>query len=433
MNKFPEREVYLVDGLRSPFLKFASGRNPFSATELAVQVIRALLLRQAFPISKIDMMITGCVMPSDREANISRIIALRTTGRHDLPAYTVARNCASGLQAIDNAYQAIQLGQANLVIAGGVESMSQAPILASDQYSDWLLNLRRQKTAVQKLKHFIKFKLNFLKPKFGLEQGLSDPTIGLNMGQTAEKLSAQFKIERAAMDDFAWTSHQKAEQAVQAGYFNSEITPLLDSRSGQAYLADDGIRTDTSVAKLNQLKPVFESPFGLVTAGNSSQISDGGAFVVLASKQIVSEYQLPVLAKINLISWAALDPSVMGLGPALVISQILNEANLSISEIDTWEINEAFAGQVLSCVQALQDLDFCQTILHRKKTVGQIPLARLNQDGGAIALGHPVGASGARLPLHLAHILNREQAKYGIASLCVGGGQGGGILLERVN
>ena len=423
------RDVYIVDGSRTPQLKARGKPGPFSASDLAVSAGRALLMRHHFDLGEIDEVIIGCVMPSEDEANIGRVIALRLGIPQTVPAWTVQRNCASGMQSIDSAYQNIANGQSDLVLAGGVEAMSRAPLIYNSTMVHWMADLMQARTAGQKLKTFARFRLGHLKPVIALLRGLTDPVVGLNMGQTAENIAARFGITRQQMDSFAVDSHHRLAAAQEAGYLD-EIEVLYDA-GGRFYDHDDGVRADSSTEKLAKLRPVFDRKYGNVTAGNSAQVTDGATLLLLASQEAVEKYDLPVLAKIVDTQWAGLDPAVMGMGPVHAMSPIMERQQLAIADIDYWEINEAFATQVLGCVEAWKDDDYCRTQLGHDQAVGEIPHERLNIDGGGVSLGHPVGASGARIVLHLAKILQRENARRGMASLCIGGGQGGAVLIEN--
>jgi acetyl-CoA C-acetyltransferase len=424
------RPVYVVDGCRTPFLKALGKPNPWSAAELAVQAGKTLLLRQPFDKSQIEEVIIGCVSPAADEPNLSRIIALRLgLGNHVL-GWTVQRNCASGLQAIECGALDIAHGRHHLVLVGGAESMSRLPLLFSNDFLLYLANLREARGFSNKLKALAHFKMNFLKPVVALLKGLNDPLINLSMGQTAEILAYQFGISRTEMDAYALLSHQKALYARELGYSDDMIT--LYDWQGEKVEEDQGLRVDSSLEKLAKLNPVFDKPFGNVTAGNSSQISDGAALLILASEEAVKTHRLPVLGKILSTTWAALDPALMGLGPAHAIAKLLQKERMTIADIDYWEINEAFAAQVIACQRALLDPDYCKEALHLNDCLGEIPMEKLNVAGGAIALGHPVGASGARLILNLLRTLKQNQAKRGMASLCIGGGQGGAMLVETV-
>jgi len=250
------------------------------------------------------------------------------------------------------------------------------------------------------------------------------------MGQTAEQVAWRFGITREQMDAYAVQSHKRLDQAHQAGVFEREIVPMFDSR-GKLYDFDEGVRPDSTIEKLARLKPAFDKPYGLVTAGNSSQITDGAASLILASEKAIEQYDLPILARFTTTQWAALKPDEMGLGPAHAIVPLLRSRRLRLDSIDYWEINEAFAAQVLGVVEALADKKYAAEHLGIKTPIGRIPMERLNIHGGGISLGHPVGASGARITLHLANILKQTGARRGVASLCIGGGQGGAVLIER--
>lgn len=425
------RDVYIVDGSRTPFLKVGSRPNPLSAADLGVAAGKPLLERQPFSPTAIEEVVVGCVGPSPSETNIARIIALRLGCGDNVPACTVQRNCASGLQAIDNAAKDIASGRYDLVLAGGTEAMSRAGIQWNEEMVGWLGEFSAAKSFAAKLLILSQFRPRFLKPVVVLLKALTDPVVNLSMGQTAEKLAYMFNISRQEMDEFAVQSHQRALAGIKNHKYAAELVPLFDWL-GKYYQFDMGIREDSTLAKLAKLRPVFDKPFGVVTAGNSSQVSDGAAMMLLASADAVKKYNLKPLAKIRDIVWAALDPSIMGLGPVHVIAKLLQRNNLDIKQVDFWEINEAFACQVMACVKALADPVYCKNNFGLAQPVGQLDYNKLNINGGAVAIGHPVGASGTRLPLHLAHVLREHQAKLGIASLCIGGGQGGGILIENV-
>jgi acetyl-CoA C-acetyltransferase len=274
-----------------------------------------------------------------------------------------------------------------------------------------------------------KLRLAYLAPVIGLLRGLTDPLVGLNMGQTAENLAYRFHISREQMDAFAMESHRRLAAAQDQNRLN-EIEVLYDSK-GNVYAQDDGLRRDTEMSKLAKLKPVFDKKFGSVTAGNSAQVTDGAALLILASEKAVNRYQLPVLGRLVDSQWAGVDPAQMGLGPANAMAPLLRRGGYSVNDIYFWEINEAFAVQVLAVLAALRDEKYCRDELGWDHAVGEIDCARLNVDGGGVSLGHPVGASGARIVLHLLHVLQQRNARRGIASLCIGGGQGGAMLVER--
>lgn len=428
-NTHFSRPVYVVDGSRTPFLKVKGAPGPFAAADLAVAAGRALLFRQPFAPSALDEVIMGCVMPGPDEANIARIIALRLGCGKSVPAWTVQRNCASGMQALDCAAQDIATGRAELVLAGGVESMSHAPVLFNSDMVAWLGAWSSARTLSDRIRALTRLRPAYLAPVIGLLRGLTDPVVGLSMGQTAENLAYRFGISREQMDAFAMESHRRLALAQDAGVMQ-EIEVIYDTR-GHHYAEDDGLRRDTEMSKLAKLKPVFDKPFGSVTAGNSAQVTDGAALLILASDAAVKKYRLPVLGRIVDSQWAGLEPAQMGLGPAHAMAPILSRHGFSLDDIDYWEINEAFAAQVLACLAAWKDPQYCRDELGLSGALGEINLAKVNVDGGGVSLGHPVGASGARVVLHLLQVLKRNNARLGMASLCIGGGQGGAMLVER--
>ncbi len=423
------KPVYIVDGSRTPFLKAKGKPGDFAAVDLALGCARPLLARQPFSAEQLDEVIVGCMMPGPDEANIARVIALRLGCGKKVPAWTVQRNCASGMQAIDSAASDISLGRANLVLAGGVEAMSHAPVLLNNEMVGWLGRLAMSKHPMDKLKTFAALRPRHLKPIIGLLRGLTDPVVGLSMGQTAENIAHRFNIDRLAMDTFAVQSHERLAAAQEAGLFD-EIEALYDIK-GHSFLNDDGVRTDSSVERLAKLRPVFDRQFGNVTAGNSAQITDGAAMLLLASEEAVKEFKLPVMGRLIDSHWAGLDPAQMGLGPVHSVTPILQRNELSLKDIDYWEINEAFAAQVLGCLAAWQDEKYCKEELGLESAFGKVDQSILNVDGGGVSIGHPVGASGARIVLHLLTVLEHNKKKRGIASLCIGGGQGGAMLIER--
>lgn len=421
------KTVYVVDGLRTPFLK-AKGIGPFSASDLAVQAGRALLQRQNFLPKDLDHVIVGCVMAGPDEVNIARVISLRLGCGDRVPAFTVMRNCASGMQALDDAAMQIASGRSHLILAGGTEAMSHAPFLLSQQMVAWLGLWSSAKTVVQKAKLLTQLRPAYFAPVIGLLRGLSDPVVGLSMGQTAENLAYQFHITRQHMDEFANTSHHRIAKAYADGEMD-EVIPIIDNQ-GKVYSEDEGFRKESNMEGLAKLKPVFDRTYGLVTAGNSSQVSDGACMLLLASAEAVKKYQLPVIGKIIDSQWSGLDPRIMGLGPVYAATPILERQHLKTKDIDAWEINEAFAAQVLACLSAWDDPTFCQQELGSKKPYGAPARSALNVEGGAIAIGHPVGASGARIVLHLLKHLAKNGGQRGIASICIGGGQGGAMYVE---
>jgi acetyl-CoA C-acetyltransferase len=433
------KAIYIIDGARTPFLKSRNRPGPFSASDLATAAGKSLLVRQAFAPDELDEVILGCAAPSVDEVNIGRVAALRMGCGQKVPGWTVMRNCASGMQALDSAIANMLSGRSSLVLAGGVDALSRVPLLYSDLMVMWFSGLMAAKSPLQKAGMFLKLKpAQLLAPVIGLVKGLTDPYVGLLMGQTAENLAYRFGIGRREMDEFAARSHERVLRAQENRFFSDahdglapEISPIYDDK-GDLFGDDDGVRKDSTAESLAKLKPVFDRKYGNVTAGNSSQITDGAAWLVLATDEAVKRHKLEPRGRIVDSQWAGLDPAQMGLGPVHAATPILKRHGLAIDDLDAWEINEAFAAQVLGCLAAWKDERYCRDELGLDRAAGELDPDRLNVDGGAIAIGHPVGASGARIVLHLLHALKSLKGKRGIAAICIGGGLGGATLVEAL-
>jgi acetyl-CoA C-acetyltransferase len=425
------RPVYIIDGSRTPFLKARSGPGPFTPVDLAVQCGRPLLARQPFAPDAFDQVILGCVNVIADEMNPARVAALRLGMGERMVAFTEQVNCGSGMQSIDTAFQYIREGHSDMILAGGAEALSHAPLVFPQSGVRWFAGLSMAKGALAQLAAFLKARPSYFKPIIGLERGLTDPVVEMNMGQTAEVVAHLFDITREQCDAYAVESHKRLANAQEQGYLRGEVEPAF-ARDGKFYDHDDGVRPDSSVEKLAQLKPVFERPWGKVTAGNSSQITDGASWVILASEEAVRKHNLTPKAQLIDSQWSALDPSIMGLGPVLAVTELMKRNGMRLDDIELLELNEAFAAQVLGCLAAWEDEKFCREIMGLDGAAGTFDRSRLNVDGGAIALGHPVGASGNRITLHLVNALKRLGRKRGIATQCVGGGLGGAVLIEAM-
>jgi acetyl-CoA C-acetyltransferase len=425
------REVFIVDGCRTPFLKARSGPGPFTPVDLAVQCGRPLLARQPFAPDAFDQVILGCVNVIADEMNPARVAALRLGMGERMVAFTEQVNCGSGMQSIDTAFRYIREGRCEMILAGGTEALSHAPLVWPQQGVRWFAGLAMAKGVLGKIAAALKVRPSYLKPIIGLERGLTDPVVEMNMGQTAEQVAQLFGITREQCDAFAVESHLRLARAQSEGVLKGEVEPAF-ARDGKFYDHDDGVRPDSSVDKLAQLKPAFERPWGKVTPGNSSQITDGASWVIVASQEAIARHGLTAKARLVDSHWSALDPSIMGLGPVLAVTELMKRNNMRLDDIELLELNEAFAAQVLGCLAAWESEKFCREILGLERAAGAFDRSRLNVDGGAIALGHPVGASGNRITLHLMNTLKRLGKKRGIATQCVGGGLGGAVLLEAV-
>jgi len=421
--------VYVIDGNRTPFLKAAGKPGPFSAADLAVAAGRALLARQPFAPEDLSEVILGCVIPSPDEVNIARVVSQRLGFGVKVPAWTVQRNCGSGMQALETAADRIRDGHSSLVLAGGVEAMSHAPVQLNNEMVGWLGAWSRAKSKREKLRLLAGLRPRHFRLVIGLLQGLTDPVVNLSMGQTAEILAEMFGLTREELDAYAIRSHQRLARAFDEGRME-EISPLYATDSTY-FTVDEGLRRDASMNTLAHLKPVFDRKFGRITAGNSAQVTDGAALLLLADEATVARLHLPTMGCIEETRWAGVPPEHMGLGPVHAVEALLRARNLKVGDIEYWELNEAFAAQVLACLKAMADPAYCTTHFNRDQPLEPIALDRLNVDGGAISLGHPVGASGARIVLHLLHVLKQRNAMRGIATLCIGGGQGGAMLVSR--
>lgn len=396
-----------------------------------MQCGRPLLLRQPFAPDAFDQVILGCVNVIADEMNPARVAALRLGMGAAMTAFTVQINCGSGMQSVDTAYRYIREGVSDLILAGGAEALSHAPLVFSRSAVNWYARLNGARDVWSKAVAALGFRPSYLKPVIGLERGLTDPITELNMGQTAELVGHLFHISRRQADEYAAESQQRLGRAQRDGHFNNEIEPAF-ARDGTLYEHDDGVRPDSTADTLAKLKPAFERPWGKVTPGNSSQITDGASWLILASDDAVREHKLQPKAVILDSEWSALDPSIMGLGPVYCSTAILRRHQLALGDIELWELNEAFAAQVLGCLAAWEDSEFCRDALGLDGPAGRIARDRLNVDGGAIGVGHPVGASGNRIVLHLVNAMKRLGYRRGIATECIGGGQGGAMLIEAI-
>jgi acetyl-CoA C-acetyltransferase/acetyl-CoA acyltransferase len=429
---FADRDVVVVAGVRTPFTRAGTTLARLHPVELGRLVVREAIERAEILPGAVEEVIVGNIAGPADAANIARVIALEAKLPRQVPAFTVNRNCASGLQCLVDAAYRIRSGDADLIVAGAVESMSQIPLLWSAEAQRSWTRLARARSFPARVGAMAAFRPRHFRPLAGLDLGLLDPVSGMNMGQTAEVLAREFAIDRSAQDRFALRSHQRAEAAWREGRFANEVMPVpLPPRYTEAVERDNGIREGQTLEALERLKPFFDRRYGSVTAGNSSQITDGAVALVLASGRRANEAGLPVMGKIRSWGFAGCDPERMGLGPVLATPQALRRAGgIALEAIDLIEINEAFAVQVLACYEAFASRRFCEEHLGTGP-VGTLDPERVNVNGGAIALGHPVGASGARLVLTLLREMQQRGAALGLATLCVGGGQGAAVVLER--
>jgi acetyl-CoA C-acetyltransferase/acetyl-CoA acyltransferase len=430
----PERDLAIVSGWRTPFCRAGGTLQGASAADLATHVFREVLDRTDFDRRQIDEVILGCAGPDAREANVARVAALRAGLPKTTPAVTVMRNCASGMESVLAARQRLRAGDGQVFLVGGAESMSNYPLVMGPQLTRFFGRLSRARSLWQRLRALLSFRLRSLKPRVAILEGLTDPITGQLMGDTAENVARHFGITRAEMDAFALQSHQRSVAAQKAGRLQREIAPYTSPPKYEAMVADDdGLRSEQTIDALQRLRPVFDKKNGDVTVGNACQVTDGAAALLCMSEARARTLGLRPLAVLRGEGRAALEPSMMGLGPVHATPRALADAGIAFGDLDLVEINEAFAAQVLGCQRAFASPAWCQDELGLPDAIGELDPDRLNVNGGAIALGHPIAASGTRLLLTLAHELRARDKRYGLAALCIGGGQGQAMVLEAVS
>ena len=427
-------EIVLAAAIRLPQARAGGAYAREDAGHLGATVVRECLARSGIDPAKLAEVVVGCVGPPHDEANVARVIALRAGVPRAVPAHTVGRNCASGMEAVATCATAIRAGRGDLYLAAGVEVMSAYPLVYNERAVGFFSRLMRARSPLQRVGVLASVRPAMFAPRITLTEGLTDPTVGLIMGSTAEILAREWNITREEADRFALQSHQRAKAARDSGRLAREIHPHLPlgARPGQAaLLADDGIRDDQSLEALAKLKPYFEKPDGIVTVGNACGITDGACALLVATAARAKELGLLPIATIRGWAFSGCDPARMGLGPVYSSARALAEAGVTLADIDVIEINEAFAAQVLACQKAFESDSFAAKELGLGKALGKVDPAKLNKNGGAIAIGHPVGATGARLLLTAATELAVSNKKLALATLCIGGGQGGAFVLER--
>ncbi len=426
------RPVYIIDGVRTPFVKSGSEFADVPAQQLGRAALRELIDRTAVDPAALDEVIIGNVAGPADATNVARVIALLAGVPAAVPAYTVNRNCASGIQSVADAALRIAAGQAELVVAGGAESMSMVPVFYPESFKKKLFEMAKSRTPLARAAKAMSMRPHDFNPVIALEVGLTDDTCGLNMGQTAEVLAREFNITREAQDRFALRSHERAAKADEQGHLAREIAPFpVPPNFNSMVVRDQGPRKNQTLEKLASLKPWFDRKYGTVTVGNSCQVTDGAAMLLLASEEAAARLGRPILGRIRSWAFAGLDPSRMGLGPAFAVPKALENAGLKLSDIELIEFNEAFAAQVLANAAAFDSVEFAKRFLGRAQPIGTLDFERTNVNGGAIALGHPVGATGSRLILTLLKEMSRRNLGLGLATRCVGGGQGAAIVVER--
>lgn len=441
------RDVVLVEGVRTPFAKAGTKLKKVHPAELGKVALKQVIAQTNLDVNLVDEVIIGNTGNPPDSVNISRVVALNAGIPLKTSAYTVHRNCASALESISNGFEKIKSGTMDVILAGGTENMSQMPTLPPKKFQEIyekLFAAKGPKQALPLLWSLFKADVKQIKallsgnmrdeyfPVISVMMGLTDPFVGINMGQTAEILAKEWGLSRETQDKFALRSHQLASKAMKEGRMREEIAPVYLAPEYKEVISDDiGPRDTQTMEALAKLKPFFDKATGSITAGNSCPITDGAAMVLMMSREKAEALGYKPLATIRSYGFAGLEPERMGLGPVYSTPVALKRAGLSMKDIGLVELNEAFAAQVLSCQKAFDSDKFGQEKLGLSSKIGEIRDDILNVNGGAIALGHPVGATGTRIVLTLAKEMKRRNTQFGLATLCIGGGQGGSMILEN--
>ncbi|HZU12396.1 MAG TPA: acetyl-CoA C-acyltransferase [Chloroflexota bacterium] len=424
----PTRRAAIIDGRRTPFLKAGTGLADLDVLALGTIAVREVLAHAEMDGQEVDEIVIGNVSRPVRYHNLAREIGLATLPR-TVPAFTVGLACASACQAVTSAADSIERGYAGAVIAGGVESLSNVPIQYSDRLARAVVGASQGKTVRAKLENLAGVRMSDLAP---VAPGIRETSTGLTMGQSAELMAKANGISRTAQDELALRSHQNAIAARDACRTSAEVVPVYRP-DGRAITADTHPRPDTSLARLAALPPIFDNRHGTITAGNSSPLTDGAAALLLMAESHARTLGYRPRAVIRSYAYAAVDPGdQLLLAPAYAVPVALQRAGLSLSDIGLIEMHEAFAAQVLSTTQALASREFAQRELGQDEAVGEIDPAHLNVNGGSIALGHPFGATGARVLMQLVNEMERRDEQFGLATVCAAGGLGCAVILERV-
>lgn len=420
------RRVAIVDGCRTPFARAGTAFRDISAVELGKVAVRELISRANLDVNEIDHVVYGTVVQSVQEPNIAREVSLGSGIPASVPAFTVGRACASSSQAITSGAEQIALGMADIVVAGGAESLTDIPILFSDEMRDALVAASKARSVGDRVKAFAGIRPRHLAP---ITPAIAEPTTGLTMGQSAEKMAQENGISREEQDRWALRSHQLAWAGSEDGRLTREIAPVYVD--GVAITRDNGIRSDTSLEKLGQLKPAFDRQYGTVTAGNASPLTDGASAVLLMSEDRAKALGYRPLGYIRGYSYAALAPSDQLLqGPVFAVPVALERAGISMADVGLMDMHEAFAAQVLSNLQWLESTKIAKERLGLSEAVGHPDLDRINVLGGSIAIGHPFGATGGRITVTLLNEMRRRDVELGLITVCAAGAMGFAMVVE---
>jgi acetyl-CoA acyltransferase len=424
------RRVAVIQGCRTPFARAGSELARMSGVQLGTVAVRELLNRAELDPALVEHLVFGTVVPSIPAPNVSREVSLEAGLPHSVPAHTVSRACASANQAITSAAETILHGYADVIIAGGTEVLSDVPMLLSRGLRDALVSASRAKSVAARMKALAGVRPKHLAP---ITPAIAEPSTGETMGESAERMAKENGISRSEQDRWALRSHRLAAQGTADGRLTAEIVPtFVPPKYREVVTADNGVRSDTSEEKLASLKPVFDRRYGSVTAGNASPLTDGAGAVLLMSEEKAKALGYEPLGYIRSWAYTALSPRDQLLqGPAYAAPIALDRAGLGMADIELWEMHEAFAAQVLSNLQALDSDAFARQQLNRERKVGIIDEDRINVMGGSIAIGHPFGATGARLTTTLLNEMKRRGAGLGLVTVCAAGAMGFAMVLER--
>jgi acetyl-CoA acyltransferase len=426
----PGGRVAIVDGCRTPFTKAGTAFQHMEALDLASVAAAELVTRAGLDGGEIDLAIFGTVVPSLHAPNLGREVVFRCSLPEHIPGTTVNLACASSNRAITSAAEAILVGQAAVVLAGGAESLSNVPIRFSDAAAHRFIELSKAKSLPQKASVMSKLRPKDLAP---VPPAIAEYTTGMTMGQAAEKMAKENDVSRRAQDEIALLSHQRAAAAIAEGRFAEQVVPTFSPPSyDEAVLVDNGVRHDSSYDKLASLPPAFDKRYGTITAGNASPITDGGAAVLVMSEEKARALGYEPLGYVRSWAYASLDPATQLLqGPAYAAPRALDAAGLTLADIDLVEMHEAFAAQIVSNLKAFASKKFATEELGRARPLGEVDLERFNVNGGSIAIGHPFGATGARVTVQLLHELRRQGKNLGLMTVCAAGGVGFAMVVER--
>ena len=423
------RRVAIIDGCRTPFAKSGTDFKDVTSTELGKAAVRELIARTELDVEQVDHVVYGTVVQSVQEPNIAREVTLGAGIPPRVPSFTVGRACASSNQAITSAAEQIALGMADIVVAGGAESLTDVPILFSKEMRNALVRASKARSLGERLQAFRTIRPRHLAP---ITPAIAEPTTGLTMGESAEKMAKENGISREEQDRWALRSHRLAAAATEDGRLTAEIAPFyVPPKYEQVVTSDNGIRADTSLEKLSTLKPVFDRRYGSVTAGNASPLTDGASAVLLMSEEKANALGYKPLGFIRSYAYAALDPGDQLLqGPVYAAPTAFDRAGLTMKDIDLLEVHEAFAAQVLSNLQWFDSDKIARERLGRDRALGLPPEDRINVMGGSIAIGHPFGATGGRLTVTLLNELRRRGEQFGMISVCAAGAMGFVMIVE---